>query len=775
MLRFFASIVLVLATLGVGSVAWAGTIAGVVTDLYTGEPIPAAKVLVEGTDLLTATGKNGTYAIHSAPAGSVRVTCGALSYTKQTKSVTVPAAGSVGVNFVLEIGAVVEAEEVVVHEKKEVVDESPQTSAHSFTAEEIQDNAGAFEDVAKMMKKLPGVVQSSSFTADMYVRGAQNWENMIVIDNLLLMNPYHFGIGLSVINTELVQDVTFYAGGFPAKYPFATGSVLDVTYKDGNRERVDGKVSVSMLSSSAEVTGPGGDSITWILSARRSYYDLMVNALGYQDVPVPVFSDFFFKCTWEPGEKNRFELFTLRSEDGIKVEIKEENPSSVDEGEIAFTNLTQVYGIDWQLFPTSWLLSTTTVTHQIMNLDANLTSQSPLYAHSQVNATYAHHETEFAVHPRNILTIGGDYGLVGVDLDAQIRLSAFVLGANFDTDLAYFDTEFDHEDPIEIWGGFAQDEWELVKGKLRSNVGMRMDHYESDGEGWMFSPRASLSWTVVPDTVIKAAWGIYPMPPFNILATDEKWGNPDLRPQTSTHHVLGIEQGITEHGMLRVEGYYILFDDMQFQKFDAPEATLEALVGYAAGQPPIADIEWQNSGYGKAYGLEIFAQKKLSGKWDGWLAYTLAEVLYNDGMGMYGWFHPFQDQRHTLNLVANYRPWDHWTFSATFGLYSGKPYTPVITWEKQNPGSLFQFWTPVQGEINSSRLPTNHQLDVRMERSWDLSERVDLTAFFEIYNVYNARNVFDYWYAENEGIDRPERRTIHDLPILPYGGVKVEF
>ena len=328
---------------------------------------------------------------------------------------------------------------------------------------------------------------------------------------------------------------------------------------------------------------------------------------------------------------------------------------------------------------------------------------------------------------------------------------------------------------MELAGGFIQDEWEIVKGKVRTNVGARFDHYKSDGEGWMISPRASAAWTFLPESVLKASWGIYYFPPFNILATDEDWGNPDLRPQKAYHHVLGFEQGITEHGMLRLEAFYIQFDDLQFQNFELPDQSLATLVSYAVDQPPTANLDWRNSGYGKSYGIEVFAQKKLSGKWDGWLAYTLMEVLYNDGMGQVGWFHPFQDQRHTLNLVGNYRPWSNWTFSGTFGLFSGKPYTPVEDWNKQYSGSLFQYWSPVQGKINSKRLPVYHKLDVRAERSWDLSERVELAAYLEIYNVYNQANVFSYWYAEEQGINRPVRRTIHDLPILPFLGVKASF
>ncbi len=751
-----------------------GTISGKVTDQYTGQPVPGAKVLIEGAALITKTNKDGGYSISSVPEGKVRVSCGAFSYSRQTKTVNVNQGGVTVVNFVLDFGATIEGDEVIVEEKPPVVDKSPQVSAHHFKIEEIEDSAGAFEDVAKLMKKLPGVVQSTSFTADMFVRGAQNWENLILIDDFLILNPYHFGAGLSIINTDLVESVTFYAGGFPAKYPFATGSVLDVKYKDGNKERVDGEVSVSLLSASGYASGPVKDNITWIISARRSYYDWMIDLLDYKNVPVPVFSDYLLRGTWTPGNYNKFIILLHRSEDSIHLNIDQENATSVDEGNAAYTGLTQMYSLNWQLFPAKWFLSTLTASHQIINLDANLTSETPLFAKSQINATYVHNEMAFELHPQNLLSVGGDYAYLTVDLDARIRVADYVLGSNIESELEYFDTDFEYSDPVEVAGGFIQDEWEIVDEKLSLNAGCRFDHYKSNGAGWMISPRAALSWSIKPTSVLKGAWGIYYFPPFNILATDDELGNPDLRPQKAMHHVIGFEQGVTEHGMVRVEAYYIIFDDLQFQTYDVDDTSISGMIG-ASQDSFEADTTWTNSGYGKSYGLEIFAQKKLSGKWDGWLAYTLSEVLYNDGMGQYGWFHPFQDQRHTLNLVANYRPFSNWALSGTFGLFSGKPYTPVEDWQKSFGGTFLQFWSPVQGTMNDSRLPLYHKLDIRIERKWDLKENVDLTGFLEIYNVYNQANVFDYWYAEEEGIDKPVRRTIYDLPFLPFLGVQVSF
>jgi len=751
--------------------AWAGTIAGTVIGEDAG-PVGFVKVEVAGTDRQAVTGEDGRFNIADLPAGKYTLRINTEGFQTSNTPVTVPADGEVAVTITLKFEVFYEGDELVVTDRAPV-DESTQTSAHHFTRDEIADNAGAFEDITKAIQTLPGIVSNTDFTSDMYVRGSNPWENLIVIDNQLLANPYHFGVGLSVVNTELIDSFTFYAAGFPAQYPFATGSVLDVKYKDGNRDHSDGEISLSMLSGSMRGSGPLGKKATWVFSARRSYYDYMLRLLDWTDVPIPVFSDVFGRLSFEPDSKHRFLAFLMRSEDGAKAAL-EENPSNVDEGDAFYRQITQVYGLDWSFMPLEWLLLNTVVSYQILNVDATLTSATEnMYGHAQANGFYVNEDVMFDL-GRNVFKIGGVYSRIDMTLRSAFPISQYVAGARFANEQDTFDIEFDEIDPIEVYGFYAQHEAEIIPNRLRSNVGARLDHYMATADGWVASPRVSMATNLAKETILKLAWGLYYIPPFNFLATDEELGNPRLRPERQTHYVIGLEQGLGEHMMLRVESFYKEFDDLQVMKLQGRELSLTETFNLLL-QDELPDINYTNSGYGKAYGLEVFFQKKMADWWDGWLAYTLSEVQYNDGLGMYGWYYPAQDQRHTLSLVANFRPLDDWVFSSSFRLASGKPYTPVNDWIERNPGTFLRYWEAQAGRLNSARYPLYHKLDVRVERTWHPHQRIDLVGFFEIYNVYNARNLYGYWYENEEGLDKPKRQTIYQLPFLPYLGIKAQF
>lgn len=752
--------------------AWAGMVKGTVVD-EEGEQLFGVEVTIAGTEVSVFTDEKGEYMLPDLPAGQIKLKFFTDGYQEKVESVQVPETGEVVLDVRMALAEATYIGDELVVTGQTPVDETPQTSAHTFTKEEIQDNAGAFQDITKAIQQLPGIVSNTDFTSDMYVRGSQSWENLIVLDGQLLSNPYHFGVGLSIINTDLVEKFTFYAAGFPAQYPLATGSVLDISYRDGNRDHVDGVLDVSMLSASATASGPAGDKITWVLSGRRSYYDYMLRLLDWTDVPIPVFSDALMRGSYEPNDMHRFVVMALRNQDGARAAIDEENPSIVDEGTGYYEQITQIYGLDYQFLPLSWFFARTAFSYQIINADGSITSTTDnFYGKAQANGFYINQEVQFDT-GRQVIKGGGVYGRVDLEAGARFPLSDYVPGARFANEQKSYTIEFKDNEPKILYGFYLQHEAKVIPDRLNTNIGARLDRYMATKRGWNFSPRASLSTNLAEHSVLKVAWGIYYVAPYAGYLTDEDLGNPDLRSEKSTHYVLGLEQGLGEHMMLRVESYYKDFDDQIYQTLSPNSDLLDQLGIVMEGEIP--EIEYTNSGYGKAMGLEVFFQKKLAGWWDGWLAYSFGEVRYNDGQGRFGWYYPMHDQRHTLALVANFRPLDHWVFSGSFRLTSGRPYTEVEGWSEAFPETFFRYWQAENGNLNAARFPFYHRLDLRVERTWRLHPRIDLTAFFEVYNVYNQRNLWGYYYENEDGLDKPKRAPIYQLPIIPFLGVKTSF
>ena len=135
-------------------------------------------------------------------------------------------------------------------------------------------------------------------------------------------------------------------------------------------------------------------------------------------------------------------------------------------------------------------------------------------------------------------------------------------------------------------------------------------------------------------------------------------------------------------------------------------------------------------------------------------------------------YHPLQDQRHTFSAVINYRLDHRWKLSCRWAIHSGRPYTPVLGSEPltdEETGEVTGYF-PLEGDINSRRLPGYQRLDVRVDRMFRF-QGWDLSVYLEVLNLYNHKNVYDYGYTK----DYSRRLTTYQFPLLPALGAKVSF
>ena len=131
------------------------------------------------------------------------------------------------------------------------------------------------------MQGLPGVViGTNDFRNDIIVRGGSPLENLFVVDNVEIPNINAFanfasaGGTVSLLDAELLQDVTFLTGGYPAPYINRTSSVLQVTQREGNRKEFGGWATLGFAGAGAILEGPiNAGKGSWVVSARRSFLD----------------------------------------------------------------------------------------------------------------------------------------------------------------------------------------------------------------------------------------------------------------------------------------------------------------------------------------------------------------------------------------------------------------------------------------------------------------------------------------------------------------------
>ena len=130
---------------------------------------------------------------------------------------------------------------------------------------------------------------------------------------------------MSILDAELLEDITFLSGGYPSPYINRTSSVLQVTQREGNREEFQGAATVGFAGAGAILEGPiGAGQGSWVVSARRSFLDLFTSDLGFGGVPVLYTLN--AKAVYDLGARDRVWLVNVTGVDRIRLGLTEDSP-----------------------------------------------------------------------------------------------------------------------------------------------------------------------------------------------------------------------------------------------------------------------------------------------------------------------------------------------------------------------------------------------------------------------------------------------------------------
>jgi hypothetical protein len=248
-----------------------------------------------------------------------------------------------------------------------------------------------------------------------------------------------------------------------------------------------------------------------------------------------------------------------------------------------------------------------------------------------------------------------------------------------------------------------------------------------------------------------------------------------IPPQNSRQYALGLEKEFSR-GKSRAAGYRISLEGYYKQ--------MDSLIDYQTGVNFLAGRDWQDivvrAGKGRSYGLELLLQK-TSGRWRGWLGYTLAKTerkfeAINDGK-----YFPYKyDRRHDISAVLIFVLNERIEFSANWVYGSGtaitfpeavllSPSSPLLGFSDLNDGQSVSVIINY-GDRNGFRLPAFHRLDLNMrihkEVKWG-----EIFWNFGVYNAYNRQNPLFIFLRADYSVnpDSPEikARKMSLLPILP--------
>ena len=203
-------------------------------------------------------------------------------------------------------------------EKKEV-------TRHTLQREELQAVPGSFGDPLRVILNLPGLARTPYAAGGLVVRGAAAYDTGSYFDGVQLPLLFHFAAGPSVINSEFIDRIDFYPGGFGARYGRAIGGVVDVESRTERTDGVHGAAKIDLLDTGVYLSVPLSSTATLSVAARRSYLDFflgpVLRASGSSLRISPVYYDYQARLDWRPRAlpNHRFKIFLMGSDDVLSV------------------------------------------------------------------------------------------------------------------------------------------------------------------------------------------------------------------------------------------------------------------------------------------------------------------------------------------------------------------------------------------------------------------------------------------------------------------------
>jgi hypothetical protein len=740
-----------------------GAVSGRVMDAVTERPVAGADVALEGTALRTTADASGVYRLQNVPPGVYRLVVRAIGYTPYVQSDVVVGSGKpYTVNVMLNPQAV-RLEAVEVRPSYFRAPERAGANTRVLGREETRRAPGVQEDVVRAVALLPGVSITSAGRNDLFVRGGAPYENLFVVDGIQVPNVNHFGSQgstggpLSLINIEFLQEATFSAGGYGAKYGDRTASFTNIRLREGNGDRLSGELNLSATGFGLILEGPLPGNGSFLGSLRRSYLDLIFRAADFSFVPR--YWDFSFKTAHRIGRSNTLSFLAIGALDRVDF-FNETADDRFDNSRILAPEQNQYFtGLTWKHFLSSGTLTVTLGrTFTKFNSEQRDSLGQSIFRSLSSEGENAL-QADLALEPgrRTTLTFGA-VAHYASDLTYDVLLDGFYrLDADGIPSTLAVDTTFN---AFRIAGygevGYG------VSSRLTATLGARVTHYAFVGETRL-DPRIGARYALGRNTALIGSAGRYHQPPSYIWLIGDPANPGTLDPIRSDQVVLGVERQLRPDTKLQIEAFYKWYGSYAARGFRpqavlAPSGFEDVTNDIPFGLEPLASV-----GTGRSYGVEVFVQKKLSAV----PLYGLVSLTFthSEFESLDSETRPGAYDGHVIaNILAGYRFNDAWEVSGKFRLATGLPSTPFVT-EGIYTGRL-DF-----SQYNAGpRLPLFNSLDVRVDRRWSFRSW-QLELYVDIQNIYGRKNVSGYrWNPRDQAPEADE-----SLGILPTIGVNLQF
>ncbi len=594
-------------------------------------------------------------------------------------------------------------------------------------------------------------------------------------------------------------------GGFSSRYGDRLSSVVNIEYREGDRNNYKGQVSLSMTDLTGLAEGPLGKNGSFIIGIRQSYFQFILDMLKFEESIHPSFYDVQGVIAYNLAARHKLTFKFIHAGDNFFSD-PEQNFHGPYKNYGTYSGYTGWLTRMWndsassqaKYYSTMLALQST----DIISSSALLKSEISFYdqRESEHAGKINFYRDDFNTSGNNSFYQNTNYDLYKNDLNIRTLEinSSYDLQMNsfywLKTGLSYLRIFYDNNyinsttiseltdrinfpdttynfrynnqsdnniDSINTQSfktaGYIENIFQ-VGDRLIFNIGGRFDYFDINKD-LTWSPRINFSYTITPELTLRGAWGYYYQSPIYQQIAYSTASDTNTQSERAIHYILGLEYNIISNReeqnflKLKIEGYHKTYDNL-----------ISSIISSSGN----IYYSRKNDAIGRTSGMDFYLIYSTS--WfSGWISYSLLQAEQKILADSYGYFPRNTDQRHTIAVCADLDLGKNWKMSTRYAYGSGFAYTPSVA--VYNSSSRIYEWKT--GNPNSAHLPPYKRVDLRISKNLYLFGLTS-SIFLDINNLFNYKNIQAYQYTFNSN-GQPLVKEVKLWPILPTFGLSVKF
>ncbi len=741
------------------------SISGYISDAGTTEKLVSAIVKVKNQNIVCVSNDYGFYYLPFDKKDTITLLVSYLGY--ETKKQRIIINGNKIINFKLKANNNIDT---VIISSERRINETTETGTNRIYSKQLftLPSLGCENDIFKAIQLLPGIQRGAEGSNGIYVRGGNNDENLILIDDVSVYNINHLGGFISIFNPDAINSAKIIKSGFPAKYGGRLSSVIDIRLKDGNLNRFSGSFSISPITSNLSINGPLKKQKSSFILSLRAFY------LGLFTVPYQFFKfegylfgynfhDINMKISNKINKNNKIFLSFYEGNDNSFFKL---NNFLVDNTTIGFSNRISsnlLSSFRWNHIYDSKIFSNTTIAFTKYKYENSehfysTNSKDDFFSSLKTGITDILIKNNYDYYMSQKIKLN-----FGTDLILH-DFSPLNIHQKKKSNISDYDTIYQNKNIKGFSLSFYAQSKLIINKTITANIGFRVNDYIVEQKHFLFlAPRAMFIFQLKNNSSIKMSYSatqqnIHLIQNENSTVPMNIWLAADtlLPPEQAYQISLGFYKFFSQKNInFSIETYYKKLNNLVTNK--------EGTTYYSS----IVNREscFEKNGKGNAYGIEFLLQKD-KGKTKFWISYTISKSTRQFENINFGKVYPFEfDRRHNINIVITQKLKKNIDFSANWIFGSGYPFTlPIAIYD--SPKNLLYdnliFQNLIYSNKNSYRMRAYHRLDIAFSfnkikkhgiRTWKIS----------IYNLYNRQNPFLYYSSKKTG-----KWEIYQISLFPF-------